>query len=137
MHVEEQTYYKCTSRSEKNLSALKKKKTLAPSLQKGKAKAEHRDKVLTTKKKAHVQTRLTQQKVINKYIRDHQDDWEQKLESAQQRFIEDLETAWDAPSDSESEQSYAEVMSQPGSSGRKYSYTRPIHNDWRPCTNPC
>ena len=42
------------------------------------------------------------------------------MEGAQQRFIANLEAAaaWDAPSDKESEQSYAEVMSQPGSSRR-------------------
>ena len=55
-----------------------------------------------------------------KYIEDHQEDWEAKLEGAQQKFISDLEAAWDVPSDteSESEQSYADVMSQPSSSGR-------------------
>ena len=78
--------------------------------------------MLTTKKMSRVKTCLTQQEVIEKYIRDHQDDWETKSAGAQQRFIDDLEAAavWDAPSDteSESEQLYAEVMSQPGSSGR-------------------
>ena len=94
---------------------------MAPSLRKGKARAEeHKGKVLTTKKKSRTHTRLTQQEVIDNYIRDHQEDWETKSAGAQQRFLEDLEAtaAWDAPSDTESEQSYAEVMSQPGSSGR-------------------
>ena len=92
---------------------------MAPSLRKGKARADElRGKVLTTKKKSHTRTRLTQQEVINKYIQDHQEDWETKSEGAQQRLIDDLEAAWDAPSDTESESSYAEVMSQPGSSGR-------------------
>ena len=87
---------------------------MAPSLRKGKAKAEeHKGKVLTTKKKLRTRTRLTQQEVMEKYIRDHQDDWETKSAGAQQRFIDDLEAAaaWDAPSDMESESSYAEVMS--------------------------
>ena len=92
---------------------------MAPSLRKGKARAEElKGKVLTTKKKSRTRTRLTQQEVINKYIQDHQEDWETKSEGAQQKLISDLETAWDAPSDTESESSYAEVMSQPGSSGR-------------------
>ena len=96
---------------------------LAPPLQKGKAKAEeHKGKVLTTKKESRTRTRLTQQEVIERYIQDHQDDWETKSAGAQQRFISELEAAaaWDVPSDtdSESEQSHAEVMSQPGSSRR-------------------
>ena len=94
---------------------------MAPSLQKGKAKAEeHKGKVLTTKRKSRVRTRLTQQEVIEKYIQDHQDDWETKSAGAQQRFIDDLEVAaaWDVPSDTESESSYTEVMSQPGSARR-------------------
>ena len=94
---------------------------MAPSLRKGKARAEeHKGKVITSKKKSRTCIRLTQQEVINKYIEDHQDDWESKSAGAQQQFISDLEAAWDAPSDteSESEQSYAEVMLQPGSSGR-------------------
>ena len=92
---------------------------MAPSLRKGKARADElRGKVLTTKKKSRTRTRLTQQEVINKYIQDHQEDWETKSEGAQQRLIDDLEAAWDAPSDTESESSYAEVMSQPGSSRR-------------------
>ena len=94
---------------------------MAPSLRKGKARVEeHKGKVLTTKKKSCTHTRLTQQEVINKYIQDHQEDWENKLTGAQQKLISDLEATWDAPSDtgSESEQLYAEVMSQPGSSGR-------------------
>ena len=94
---------------------------MAPSLRKGKARAEElRGKVLNTKEKSRTRTRLTQQKVIDKYIQDHQEDWETKSEGAQQKLIDDLGSAWDAPSDteSESEQSYAEDMSQPGSSGR-------------------
>ena len=93
---------------------------MAPSLRKGKARAEeHKGKVITSKKKSRTRIRLTQQEVINKYIKDHQEDWEAKSAGAQQQSISDLEAAWDAPSDteSESEQSYAEVMSQP-SSGR-------------------
>ena len=76
--------------------------------------------MLTTRKKSRVRTCLTQQEVIEKYIRDHQDDWETKSASAQQRFLDDLEAAaaWDAPSDTESERSYADVMSQPRSSRR-------------------
>ena len=92
---------------------------MAPSLRKGKARAEeHKGRVITSKKKSRTRTRLTQQEVINKYIEDHQDFWEQP-ESARQEIINTLEAAWDAPSDteSESEQSYADVMSQP-SSGR-------------------
>ena len=94
---------------------------MAPSLRKGKARAEElKGRVLTTKTKSRTHIRLTQQEVINKYIKDHQEDWESKSEGAQQKLISDLEAAWDAPSDteSESEQSYAEVMSQPSSSGR-------------------
>ena len=94
---------------------------MAPSLHKGKARAEeHKGKVITSKKKSRTRIRLTQQEVINKYIEDHQEDWETKSAGAQQKFISNLEAAWDAPSDteSESEQSYTEVMSQPGSSGR-------------------
>ena len=94
---------------------------MAPSLRKGKARAEeHKGTVITSKKKSRTCICLTQQEVINKYIEDHQEDWETKSEGAQQRLISDLKAAWDAPSDleSESEQSYAEVMSQPGSSGR-------------------
>ena len=92
---------------------------MAPSLRKGKARAEeHKGRVITSKKKSRTRTRLTQQEVINKYIEDHQEDWEAKSEGAQQKFISDLEAAWDTPSDSESESSYTEVMSQPSSSGR-------------------
>ena len=94
---------------------------MAPSLRKGKARAEElKGRVLTSKKKSRTRIRLTQQEVIDKYIQDHQEDWENKSEGAQQRLVDDLRSAWDAPSDteSESEQSYAEVMSQPGSSGR-------------------
>ena len=94
---------------------------MAPSLRKGKARAEeHKGKVITSKKKSRTRIRLTQQEVINKYIEDHQEDWEAKSEGAQQKFISDLKAVWDAPSDTESEskQSYTEVMSQPGSSGR-------------------
>ena len=94
---------------------------MAPSLRKGKPRAEeHKGKVITSKKKSRTRIRLTQQEVINKYIEDHQEDWEAKSAGAQQKFISDLESAWDAPSDteSESEQSYAEVMSQPSSSER-------------------
>ena len=94
---------------------------MAPSLRKGKARAEeHKGKVLTTKKKSRTRTHLTQQEVVNKYIQDHQDDWETKSAGAQKRLIDDLESAWDVPSDteSESEQSNAEVMSQARSSGR-------------------
>ena len=93
---------------------------MAPSLRKGKARAEeHKGKVITSKKKSRTRIRLTQQEVINKYIEDHQEDWEAKSTGAQQQFISNLEAAWDAPSDteSESESSYTEVMSQP-SSGR-------------------
>ena len=93
---------------------------MSPSLRKGKARAEeHKGKVITSKKKSRTRIRLTQQEVINKYIEDHQDFWE-KPEGAQQEIISNLEAAWDAPSDteSESEQSYADVMSQPSSSGR-------------------
>ena len=83
---------------------------------------EHKGKVLTTKKKSRTRTCLTQQEVIDKYIQDHQEDWETKSEGAQQRLIDDLEAAaaWNVQSDteSESESSYAEFMSQPGSSGR-------------------
>ena len=90
---------------------------MAPSLRKGKARAEeHKGKVITSKKKSRTRIRLTQQEVINRYIEDHQEDWETKSAGAQQKFISDLEAAWDAPSDTESEpESYADVMSQPGS----------------------
>ena len=93
---------------------------MAPSLRKGKARAEeHKGKVITSKKKSRTCICLTQQEVINKYIEDHQEDWEAKSAGAQQQFISDLEAAWDAPSDTESEsESYAEVMSQPSSSSR-------------------
>ena len=75
---------------------------MAPSLRKGKARAEeHIGKVITSKKKSRTRTRLTQQEVINKYIQDHQEDWESKSEGAQQKLISDLEAAWDAPSDTE------------------------------------
>ena len=90
---------------------------MAPSLRKGKARAEeHKGKVITSKKKSRTRVRLSQQDVINKYLQDHPDFWD-KTESARDKIITDLEAAWDAPSDteSESEQSYAEVMSQPGS----------------------
>ena len=86
---------------------------MAPSLQKGKAKTEeHKGKVLTTKRKLRVRTRLTQQEVIEKYIRDHQDDWEMKSAGAQQRFIDDLEAAavWDVPSDTESESELSRTL---------------------------
>ena len=89
---------------------------MAPSLRKGKARAEeHKGKVITSKKKSHTRIRLTQQEVINKYIQDHQEDWDTKSEGAQQRLIDDLGAAWDAPSntESESEQSYADVKKQP------------------------
>ena len=91
---------------------------MAPSLRKGKARAEeHNGKVITSKKKSRTRIRLTQQEVINKYIEDHPDFWE-RTEGAQQKIIGDLEAAWDVPSDTESEsESYADVMSQP-SSGR-------------------
>ena len=92
---------------------------MAPSLRKGKARAEElKGKVITSKKKSRTCIHLTQQEVINKYIEDHQDDWEAKSEGAQQKLISDLEAAWDVPSDTESESLYAEVMSQPGSFGR-------------------
>ena len=65
-----------------------------------------------------VQTRLTQQEIIKRYIQDHQEDWETKSECTQQRFIDDLEATTYASSDTESETLYAEVMSQPGSSRR-------------------
>ena len=93
---------------------------MAPSLRKGKARAEeHKGKVITSKKKSLTRVCLTQQEVINKYIEDHQDFWE-KTEGARQEIISSLEAAWDIPSDTESEsgQSYADVMSQPSSSGR-------------------
>ena len=89
---------------------------MAPSLRKGKARAEeHKGKVITSKKKSHTRIRLTQQEVIDKYIQDHQEDWDTKSEGAQQRLIDDLGAAWDAPSntESESEQSYADVKKQP------------------------
>ena len=93
---------------------------MAPSLRKGKARAEeHKGKVITSNKKLRTRIRLTQQEVIDKYIQDHQEDWENKSEGAQQRLINDLGSAWDAPSDTESEsESYADVMSQPSSSRR-------------------
>ena len=90
---------------------------MAPSLRKGKARAEeHKGKVITSKRKSRVRVRLSQQEVINKYLEDHPDFWD-KEESARDKIITDLEAAWDAPSDTESEsdQSYAEVMSQAGS----------------------
>ena len=90
---------------------------MAPSLRKGKARAEeHKGKVITSKRKSCTCVRLSQQEVINKYLEDHPDFWD-KTESARDKIITDIEAAWDAPSDteSESEQSYAEVMSQPGS----------------------
>ena len=92
---------------------------MAPSLRKGKARAEeHKGRVITSKKKSRTHTRLTQQEVINKYIEDHQDFWE-KPESARQEIINSLEAAWDAPSDTESEaELYTDIMSQPSSSGR-------------------
>ena len=89
---------------------------MSPSLRKGKARAEeHKGKVITSKKKSHTRIRLTQQEVIDKYIQDHQEDWDTKSEGAQQRLIDDLGAAWDAPSntESESEQSYADVKKQP------------------------
>ena len=70
-----------------------------------------------TKKKKRTRTRLSQQEVINKYLQDHPDFWD-KEESARDKIITDLEVAWNAPSDTESEseaESYAEVMSQAGS----------------------
>ena len=89
---------------------------MAPSLRKGKARAEeHKGKVITSKKKSRTRTRLSQQEVINKYLQDHPDFWD-KEESARDKIITDLEAAWDAPSDTESDtESYADVMSQPGS----------------------
>ena len=89
---------------------------MAPSLRKGKARAEeHKGRVIIPKKKKRTRTRLSQQEVINKYLEDHPDFWD-KEESAQDRIITDLEAAWDAPSDTESEaESYADEMSQPGS----------------------
>ena len=90
---------------------------MAPSLRKGKARAEeHKGRVIVPKKKKRTRTRLSQQEVINKYLEDHPDFWD-KEESTRDKIITDLEDAWNAPSDteSESEQSYAEVMSQPGS----------------------
>ena len=89
---------------------------MAPSLRKGKARAEeHKGRVITSKKKKRTRTRLSQQEVINKYLEDHPDFWD-KEESARDKIITDLEAAWDAPSDTESEaESYAEVMSQAGS----------------------
>ena len=89
---------------------------MAPSLRKGKARAEeHKGRVITSKKKKCTRTRLSQQEVINKYLKDHPDFWD-KEESAQDKIITDLEAAWDAPSDTESEtESYADEMSQAGS----------------------
>ena len=90
---------------------------MAPSLRKGKARAEeHKGRVITSKKKSRTRTRLSQQDVINKYIEDHPDFWD-KTDSARDTIITDLETAWNPSSDteSESEQSYVEEMSQPGS----------------------
>ena len=89
---------------------------MAPSLRKGKARAEeHKGRVITSKKKTRTRTRLSQQEVINKYIADHPDFWD-KTDSARDKIITDLEAAWDLPSDTESEpESYADVMSQPGS----------------------
>ena len=91
---------------------------MAPSLCKGKARAEeHKGRVITSRKKSRTRTRLTQQEVINKYIVDHPDFWE-RTESAQQKVISDIEVVWDLPSDTDSEtESYADVMLQP-SSGR-------------------
>ena len=67
---------------------------MAPSLRKGKARAEeHKGKVITSKKKSRTRIRLTQQEVINKYIEDHQEDWEAKSAGAQQQFISNLEAA--------------------------------------------
>ena len=87
---------------------------MAPSLRKGKARAEeHKGRVIASKKKKRTRTRLSQQEVINKYLEDHPDFWD-KEESARDKIITDLEAAWDAPSDTESEseaESYAEVMS--------------------------
>ena len=97
--------------------------TLAPS-SKGKARAEHRARQLTTKKKAKVRVRLAQQEIIERYNQDHQDSWGTQSEGTQEKFIDSIVdwgaslSAWDAPSDTESEQSYAEVMSQPGNSER-------------------
>ena len=89
---------------------------MAPSLRKGKARAEeHKGKVITSKRKARTRVRLSQQDVINKYLQDHPDFWD-KSESARGEIITGLEAAWKAPSDTESDtESYAEVMSQPGS----------------------
>ena len=89
---------------------------MAPSLRKGKARAEeHKGKVITSKRKSRTRVCLSQQEVINKYLEDHPDFWD-KTESARDKIITDLEAAWDAPSDTESEaESYADVMSQPGS----------------------
>ena len=89
---------------------------MAPSLRKGKARAEeHKGRVITTKKKKRTRTRLSQQEVINKYLEDHPDFWD-KEESARDKIITDLEDTWNAPSDTESEtESYTDVMSQPGS----------------------
>ena len=113
---------------------------MAPSLRKGKARAEeHKGKVITSKKQLRTRIRLTQQEVINKYIEDHQEDWEAKSAGAQQQFISDLEAAWDVPPDTESEsESYAEVMSQPSSFWKKYSNSKqlPSTTHWQPCTNP-
>ena len=89
---------------------------MAPSLRKGKARAEeHKGRVITSRKKTRTRTRLTQQEVINKYLEDHPDFWD-KEESARDKIITDLEDAWNPPSDTESEtESYTEVMSQAGS----------------------
>ena len=101
---------------------------MAPSLRKGKARAEeHKGRVITSKKKSRTRTRLTQQEVINKYIKDHQDFWE-KPESARNEIISSLEAAWDPPSDTESEtESYADVMSQPGSGTNTPGPAAPIY----------
>ena len=52
---------------------------MAPSLRKGKARAEaHKGRVITSKRKSHTRTCLSQQEVINKYLEDHPDFWEKE-----------------------------------------------------------
>ena len=66
---------------------------MAPSLRKGKARAEaHKGRVITSKRKSRTRTRLSQQEVINKYLEDHPDFWD-KEESARDKIINDLENA--------------------------------------------
>ena len=81
------------------------------------------------KKKARTQVCLTQQEIIDKYNKDHQQSWETQSEGTQERFIEslvdwltDLSSTWDAPSDVE--QSDKEEMSQGGHTGGRNTPTQ-------------